>query len=98
MEEPVIEYQDGTLHTVDEFMDDIGLGDVPSGGDTAQKPTLRSKYPLDNAKVSLALLETDLAAAKKNKVTYAQFAHQRFGHSDGAQLSRHRKALREAAA
>ena len=72
--------------------------DVPTDGDTAEKPTLRSKYPLDNAKVSLALLETDLAAAKKNKVTYAQFAHQRFGHSDGAQLSRHRKALREAAA
>ena len=98
VEESVIEYQDGTLHTVDELMDDIGLGDVPAAGDTAERPTLRSEYPLDNAKVSLALLETHLAAAKENKVTKAQFAQQRFGHPRGDLLSRHLKALREAAA
>ena len=79
-------------------MDDIGLGDVPTDGDTDEKPTLKVLYPLDRPTVSLARLEADLAEAKKNKVTKAQFAKQRFGHPRGDLLSRHLKALREAAA
>lgn len=90
-----IEYADGSLHTIDELMDDIGLGDVPAQGD---KPSLANVYPLNSPAVSLAQLETDLAEAKAQKVTKAQFAHERFGHKRGDLLSRHLKALRQAVA
>ena len=76
-------------------MDDIKLGDVPAKGD---KPTLTKVYPLSKPAVSLAQLETDLAEAKAQKLTKAEFAKQRFGHSRGDQLSRHMKRLREAVA
>lgn len=93
--EESIEYADGSVHTIDELMDDIGLGDVPVKGG---KPTLTKVYPLSKPAVSLAQLETDLAEAKAQKLTKAEFAKQRFGHSRGDQLSRHMKRLREAVA
>ena len=94
-EESKAEYVDGSVHTIDELMDDIGLGDVPAQGD---KPTLGKVYPLNSPAVSLAQLETDLAEAKAQKVTKAEFAKQRFGHKRGDLLSRHMKRLREAVA
>ncbi len=94
-EESKVEYVDGSVHTIDELMGDIGLGDVPAKGD---KPTLTKVYPLNSPVVSLAQLETDLAEAKAQKVTKAEFAKQRFGHARGDQLSRHMKRLREAVA
>lgn len=94
-EESKVEYVDGSVHTIDEFMSDIGLGDVPAEGD---KPTLSKVYPLNSPAVSLAQLETDLAEAKAQKVTKAEFAKQRFGHKRGDLLSRHMKRLREAVA
>ena len=93
--ESAVEYADGSLHSIDDFMDDIGLGDVPMDGD---KPKLKVLYPLDIPTVSLARLEADLAEAKEHKVNREKFSQQRFGLPNGQQLSRHLKALREAAA
>ena len=93
--EPVVEYVDGSLHSVDDFMADIGLGDVPAHGDT---PTLADVYPLSRPNSSLKSLELDIEIAKEKGLTKAQFAEQRFGHPRGDRLSRHLGALRQAAA
>ena len=90
-----VQYADGSLHSIDDFMDDIGLGDVPMDGD---KPKLKVIYPLDRPLSSLKSLEFDIEIAKEKGVTKAEFAQQRFGLPNGQQLSRHLKALRQAAA
>ena len=77
-------------------MDDIGLGDALTDGDTTEKPTLKVIYPLSKPDESLMRLERDLVIAKRKKVTEAEFAKQRFGHARGDQLSRHLRRLRQA--
>ena len=90
-----VQYADGSLHSIDDFMDDIGLGDVPMDGG---KPKLKVIYPLDRPLSSLKSLEFDIEIAKEKGVTKAEFAQQRFGLPNGQQLSRHLKALRQRAA
>ena len=78
-----------------DLIDDIGLVDVPMDGD---KPKLKALYPLERPSSSLKSLEFDIEIAKEKGVTKSEFAQQRFGLPNGQQLSRHLKALRQAAA
>jgi hypothetical protein len=86
--EETIEYVDGSVHTIDELMDDIGLGDVPTGGD---KPTLKAVYPVSDAFTSLGRLLHDIDEAGGK----AALCVDRFGLKDGSSLSRHLKELRK---
>ena len=79
-----IEYADGSIHSIDDFMADIGL---------EAKPTLADRYPLATPYPSIERLKTDL---RKSGLTKADFAIQTFGHKNGQQLSRHLKRLNQA--
>ena len=70
------------------------LTGVPSGWDSSSpNVSLSEAYPVDDAAESLERLKRHI---KDSDLTKAEFAAKRFGHSSGAQLSRHLKKLRQA--
>ena len=91
VDESLVEYQDGSTHTIDEFMADVGLGSVPVSGDSPLD--LRAAYPDTDPAGSLQRLNRDI---NNSGLTKADFAQRMFDHKNGQQLSRHLKRLREA--